>query len=199
MFEASDEVGGDAVGPGSAGRPGSACPSDPFLVLRDRTAEAHRRLERRSPLARDDLDRDGYVRSLRALHAVHRVVEASPGAVLRPRVPDLAADLVALGADPADQVRAPGPVLTTPAAAVGAAYVLEGAALGARTVLDHVRSRLGPATPTRYLVGAGTTTGRVWLDFRARHRATIAEPEALAAAVEAATATFVAVEEAMGP
>ncbi len=83
----------------------------------------------------------------------------------------LAADLVALGADPAGVPRAPPgmlPDLPTFAHALGTLYVLEGATLGGRVILRDLVARIGvPITgATGFFGGRGQAAGPMWQSFR---------------------------------
>jgi heme oxygenase len=83
----------------------------------------------------------------------------------------LAADLEAIGVDPASVPRAPPtllPRLPTFAHALGALYVLEGSTLGSRVILRDIEARIGPQITgaTRFFGGRGTAVGPTWQTFK---------------------------------
>jgi heme oxygenase len=174
--------------------------------LRQRTRDLHARAEAAFPLARPDLDRATYARTLRGLLGVHDPLEAAIDRVLGPeervaldwparsRAALLRADLAGLGAPAA----APGVAaeLSSVAAAVGALYVLEGSLLGAEVIGPAVRSRLGADVPCRYLTASGSRTAQRWAAFR-RAADRLVGPGDVDEAVAAARATFTAIEEAV--
>jgi heme oxygenase len=78
----------------------------------------------------------------------------------------LAADLRAMGVDPAGVLQAPPtvvPRLATFAHALGVVYVLEGSALGGRVILRDINARVGPRIigATRFF-GGGMATDQTW-------------------------------------
>jgi heme oxygenase (biliverdin-IX-beta and delta-forming) len=84
----------------------------------------------------------------------------------------LAADLAALGTDPAAVVRTPPallPHLPNFAHALGALYVLEGSTLGGRVILRNLEARIGPriAAATQFFGGRAETVGPIWQRFKA--------------------------------
>jgi heme oxygenase (biliverdin-IX-beta and delta-forming) len=84
----------------------------------------------------------------------------------------LAADLAALGIDPACVACAPPallPHLPNFAHAVGALYVLEGATLGGRVILRSLEARIGPriAGATKFFDGRAEAAGPLWQRFKA--------------------------------
>ncbi len=83
----------------------------------------------------------------------------------------LAADLAAMGVDPANVSRAPAallPALPTFAHALGALYVLEGSTLGGKVILHDIEARIGPqiAGATQFFGGRGTAVGPTWQTFK---------------------------------
>lgn len=83
----------------------------------------------------------------------------------------LAADLHAIGVDPASVSRAPAtllPRLPTFAHALGALYVLEGSTLGGRVILRDVEARIGPQITgaTQFFSGGGVAAGQTWRIFK---------------------------------
>jgi heme oxygenase len=82
-----------------------------------------------------------------------------------------AEDLTSLGIDSAAAPRISAvsmPSLPTFAHALGARYVLEGAALGSRVILSDIRARIGSQIygATRFFTGSGDATGQIWKSFR---------------------------------
>jgi heme oxygenase (biliverdin-IX-beta and delta-forming) len=170
--------------------------------LRRRTAAAHARLD--DGLARaGGLGAERYAAFLRASLAVLGPLEPAlaswlPAVVTPSRVAALRADLAALGPDAA-AAPAEVPVLASLAAAYGAAYVVEGSALGGAVLADRVEAAHGPAAPTRYLRLRGRATAAHWAAFVAE----LARAErgfdagAREAACAAACAVFAAYEAAL--
>jgi heme oxygenase len=83
----------------------------------------------------------------------------------------LAADLEAIGVDPAGVPRAPAalvPRLPTFPHALGALYVLEGSTLGGQVILRDIEARIGPRITgaTRFFGGRGSAVGPTWQAFR---------------------------------
>lgn len=149
-------------------------------TLRARTAAAHARLD--DGLARaDGLDAEHYAAFLRASLAVVGPLEPAlarwlPAAVTPSRAAALRADLAALTADDAMGVGAPLaecasgessalPAISSLAAAWGAAYVVEGSALGGMVLAERVEALQGAAAPVRYLRLRGRATAEHWRTF----------------------------------
>lgn len=108
------------------------------FLLREATAKAHAALEARVGAL---TSRGAYEAYLLGLHAFRAPVEPLLAAALPGFTPDLiaaelAADLRDLGLRPI--APEPAPDVATPARALGALYVLEGSALGARVLLPQV-------------------------------------------------------------
>lgn len=160
--------------------------------LRAATAAAHEELDRR--LGFDRCDRDRYVTFLRASSAVVAPLELALARWLGPdeisRASALRADLEALGATPAPP--APVPELRSLAEAMGAAYVVEGSALGGSVLARTVAQALGLDTPRAYLTLRADQTGARWRDFIQKLDAwgASASADARTAAECAARATF---------
>lgn len=81
-------------------------------------------------------------------------------------------DLGALGMDATDLPRVPLsqlPAIRIPAQAVGAWYVLEGAALGGRLILRALETRIGPDIlgATQFFSGRSDATVMKWQTFQA--------------------------------
>ncbi len=83
------------------------------------------------------------------------------------RLPALAADLTALGIDPAAIAALAFPPPPTLAAGLGALYVLEGSALGGKIILREAQARLGDAIAgaTGFFAAAGHPP---WTLFKSR-------------------------------
>ena len=181
---------------------------DALGVLRAATAEIHARLDASLGLLDAELTTARYAGVLRGFRAAVGVAEpalAAHAAVLarhgyvvveRAKAHWLDADLADLGDAAALPVLEGSYRLDTPAAAFGAAYVLEGATLGGQVIARHVVPLLGlqPPRGCRYLLSYGEATGGRWRDtcfsirtfFTAEH----ARPESLGEAARAAVATF---------
>jgi heme oxygenase len=151
------------TGHAPASRP-ARLPQDMRTALRNATAAAHEGLHGNKAFAdllRGDLARRHYVDLLLRLFGLHAALERKLVPHLRSpwfvwydapaeehRSARLRRDLVALGASPslitaaaaADDVL---PILTTPEAALGCAWVVEGSALGGRLLARHVASIIG--------------------------------------------------------
>jgi len=141
--------------------------------LRNETADAHRAIEQVAVATGFLTGPDAYQGYLRALHGFYAGLEDALGAVAElPRwLPDLAerrktiwlaTDLAVLGV----VADAPRIALSFPdaTAALGAAYVVEGATLGGRWILAH----LGPAIPEdarTFFRGYEGQTGERWRSY----------------------------------
>lgn len=152
--------------------------------LRAATAGLHAQLEARVDVERTFVSRDAYRALITSLHGLHCPLEPRLRAALQTGVPELArlperaallaVDLVALGSDPAQApVMDTLPDLTTPPAAAGVAYVVEGSALGGAVLARLARTRLGITAET----GAAFFTPRPGL--AGRWRSTTAALEAV--------------------
>jgi heme oxygenase len=165
--------------------------SDLLAALRRATRARHQRLD---TAITGSFSRDRYVAFLRAslaaIDAIEPAIERWRPAGAAPSRERLRADLIALG-EPAPAAAA-AEVLADIDAALGAAYVLEGSALGGQVLARRVEAALGDA-PTRYLAPhGGPATGVRWRQFLVeleRHGAA-APASARARACAAACATF---------
>ena len=150
-------------------------------ALRTGTALLHVALEKRLPFFSEHLDADWYRRLLQAYYGFYAPMEAAlydsglipDGLDPEPRVktPTLVRDLYALGLDD-DAINALPlcshlPTFDTPAACLGALYVLEGATLGGQVLRREMAQRLGVAVDNggAFLDVYGAETGRRWKDF----------------------------------
>lgn len=157
--------------------------SAPSLLeaLRTGTALLHVALEKRLPFFSERLNADGYQHLLQAYYGFYGPMEAqlyASGLIpdgfdpqLRVKTPTLLDDLNALGMNE-DAInalpRCPElPVLDTPAACLGALYVLEGATLGGQVLRREMDARLGinAGNGGAFLNVYGAETGRRWKDF----------------------------------
>lgn len=151
--------------------------------LRAETAPLHAQVERLLGLPQSVRGRQDYCRLLARFLGLYEPLERSLAPFYEwqdlglARCPlhqstGLSDDLLALGTDPCGVPRAPPamlPALPTFPHALGALYVLEGAALGGRIILRDLDARLGRqiAGATRFLNGRGAATGPTWTSFRA--------------------------------
>jgi heme oxygenase len=144
----------------------------------------------------------GYRRFLRAharaLPPVEQGLEAAGIADLLPDWPDrsrraaLAADLAARGVAPPPAL--PFAMPASPAAALGAAYVLEGSRFGNGMLLRQVRAAAEPSAiaATAYLGHKAS-----WPDFLARLEQRLADPALWPGATEGALAAFACFQAAL--
>jgi len=190
----------------TAGGEGRA-PGPPLMArLKAATAAHHRDLERRLPLAREDLTLGGYRGVLARFLGFYEPWEDRASAVLagplpgffgpRRKVPRLRDDLRWLGVDPGRPRRCPGlPPLDDPARVLGSMYVLEGATLGGGFVARHLERTLGLSggLGTSFFRPYGADVGRMWADF-GRTLEGHAPPGADGTIIASAVATF----EALG-
>lgn len=130
----------------------------------------HERLDRgvieRGALA----TREGYVQFLRASLSVVAPIERALAAFtefpIAGRADKLRSDLAALGSKPATES---ADAALTRAEAEGAAYVIEGSALGGLVLARRVEAELGvDAEQTSYLRLRGDRTASFWREFIAR-------------------------------
>jgi heme oxygenase len=195
-------------------------PQDLRAALRRATAIAHEGLHKNQAFAellRSDLPQRDYGHLLLRLHGLHAAVErklaphlrspwfawydATPGDLRSVR---LRRDLVALGtpqslitaAATADNVL---PVLATPAAALGCAWVVEGSALGGRLLAQHVASIIGDGEESggSFFLSNPEPPAR-WVACCDAVNACGMEPGQRAAILSAASATFEAVGAWLG-
>lgn len=160
-----------------------AVPSVPSTTrmdqLRASTQAAHARIEASLPLMSPSLTRETYLSLLEGFYGFHAPLEpALLSTVLandpvfaeddRRKVPLLLADFSALGKSAADVVALPQcadlPCVTSPSRALGVLYVLEGATLGGRIIVRHLRETLalGPTSGAAFFDGYGDQTASMW-------------------------------------
>ncbi|MBO1073162.1 biliverdin-producing heme oxygenase [Roseomonas marmotae] len=142
----------------------------------------------------------GYRRFLRAharaLPALEQALEEAGIAGLLPDWPRrsrraaLAADLAALGVEPPPPLPFGPPA--SAAAALGAAYVLEGSRFGNGMLLRQVNKAAGPSKPaaTAYLGHQVAGEGNAWLAFLVRLEDRLADPALWPQATEGARDAF---------
>jgi heme oxygenase len=178
--------------------------------LRVATWSSHQRLEKRLDVKARFGKLDLYRLHLRRMWGFHATVEeqlgqarlsvALPDYDSRRKLPFLTQDLLTLEADVGFQEsleRCPAlDIQKDLASALGCAYVLEGATLGARTLLPLVQSRLGLTAETgaRYLASYGDEVEPMWQTFQMAVEGWCCGPERQATAARAAVATFVALD-----
>ncbi len=188
--------------------PKPATPSTPLTLperLKQHTARDHAEVEACVDLMGiDSLGR--YLSVLQAFHGFWPGMEARIQVVLPPalqqewmsrwRAARLGPDLRLLGFS-ADAVAAlpacdTWPEISSPAAALGALYVLEGSSLGARHISRHLADRLGLSADcgAGFFAGHGAQTGALWLRFKDVLQEQLTTPTEQAMAVNAAGQTF---------
>ena len=150
-------------------------------ALRTGTALLHVALEKRLPFFSEYLDADWFRRLLQAYYGFYGPMEAAlydceliPDGYdteLRVKTPTLLSDLLALGLNDMAINDLPRctqlPHLDTPAACLGALYVLEGATLGGQVLRREMAQRLDLDADNggAFLNVYGPETGRRWKDF----------------------------------
>ncbi len=180
-------------------------------ALRTGTALLHVALEKRLPFFCDQLDADWYQRLLQAYYGFYQPMEVALydsglipegyDSTLRVKTPTLLGDLNALGLD-AQAIHSlprctPLPMLDSPAACLGALYVLEGATLGGQVLRREMAQRLDVNADNggAFLDVYGADTGRRWKDFLDYLGRQPLDTPAQQRAVEAARSTFSCFEQ----
>ena len=180
-------------------------------ALRTGTALLHVALEKRLPFFCERLDADWYQRLLQAYYGFYGPMEVALydnglipegyDPVLRVKTPTLVNDLHALqltdGAIRALPRCTELPVFDTPAACLGALYVLEGATLGGQVLRREMAQRLDVDAENggAFLNIYGAETGRRWKDFLDYLGHQPLDACAKQRAVEAARSTFSCFEQ----
>ncbi len=181
--------------------------SQPLLErLRSDTRDAHMALEEALNLLRPPLRRERFVQTLQGFLAFHRAWQPRMAALVddpgllapRNKLALIEQDLQALCA--AEAPRAAWVdlgFLTTPAAAWGSLYVLEGATLGGQVISKALRrAAWTPADGLRYFNPYGQRTGEMWATFRAALEAPALEPGLV---TDGARATFRTLQSGLAP
>lgn len=173
------------------------------MLLRDATRSAHERLHAHAGFAavKDmTIDLAAYRTLLGRLYGFYVPFERIAD-IGRERSRWLAQDLQALrvgSKEVAIAICQRLPVLDSPARRLGAAYVIEGSALGGRELargLDHLLVPLlgaGEVRGRRFFLGRGADTGAAWRDTLDHLAAIPPDPALRAAAVSGALDTFAA-------
>ncbi|MBC3199154.1 biliverdin-producing heme oxygenase [Pseudomonas poae] len=180
-------------------------------ALRTGTGLLHVALEKRMPFFSERLDAQWYRRLLQAYFGFYAPIEAAlydSGLIpegfdtsLREKTPTLISDLHALGLNDAAISALPRwtdlPTFDSPAACLGALYVLEGATLGGQVLRREMAQRLGVDADNggAFLDVYGAETGRRWktfLDYLDRQTLDAADKQR---AVIAARSTFSGFEQ----
>ena len=187
--------------------------SAPSLLeaLRTGTGLLHVALEKRLPFFSDQLDAGRYRRLLQAYYGFYSPMEAALydsglipdgyDSVLRVKTPTLLGDLRALGLNDYAINALPRctqhPTFDTPAACLGALYVLEGATLGGQVLRREMARRLGIHADNggAFLDVYGAETGRRWKDFLDYLGRLPLDADAKQRAVDAARSTFSGFEQ----
>lgn len=180
-------------------------------ALRSGTARLHVALEKRLPFFAPRLDADWYQRVLQAYYGFYRPMEArlhDSGLIpigfdqaLRAKTPTLRNDLNALGLSNEAISTLPQcpslPHLDTPAACLGALYVLEGATLGGQILRREMARRLALDADNggAFLNVYGTETGRRWKNFLDYLADVPLDTQGRQHAVDAARSTFSCFEQ----
>lgn len=180
-------------------------------ALRTGTGLLHVALEKRLPFFSEQLDSDWYKRLLQAYYGFYAPMEAALydsslipegyDSVLRAKTPTLLGDLRALGLNDdainalprCNQISA----FDTPAACLGALYVLEGATLGGQVLRREMARRLAVNANNggAFLDVYGAETGRRWKDFLEYLSRLPLDACAKQHAVDAARSTFSGFEQ----
>jgi len=170
-------------------------------TLRAATDDVHERMHAHSgyrALASGGIQAEAYRRLLARSYGFYLPIEAqlSRG---RDRSCRLETDLMALGMAPAAIDALPLCIALSPLdsrpKALGAAYVVEGAALGGRMLARALISNAaGVAPPAAFLLGDGENGGRRWRDFIAELEEELSGSGELEAAAQSARATFATFE-----
>ena len=168
-------------------------------LLRQETRAEHDGLEALLALDATGLTRPRYGRFVVCAHAFHAgmepALERNPlarwGLDMRERVkrPWLAADLQYLGLPPGMPVEDED---AGDAALLGRAYVLEGATLGGRVLLDRVAATcdVSPGRGASYLAGYEGRTAAMWKSFVAALEQVALDESGTRACIEGARRTF---------
>ena len=167
--------------------------------LRERTRDLHAALEQQSAMAvltRPDLTEAAYAALLARLYAFYAPLDAalarfSAALGIPPvdRAGRIARDLAALGAAVPEPPPEPPFGPSTDAEALGALYVVEGAALGGNVLAKHIGRTLGLTSEhgLAFFSSDGANAGPRWKAFVGVLEASEASPDAV---VDGAVRTF---------
>lgn len=120
-------------------------------------------------------------------------------AASRQKVQWLIDDLLALGMTLDEIARIPpadAPAFASPAQAIGAMYVMEGATLGGQHITKRLQRDL-PDLPRRFFSAYGDDTGRMWNTFREKMQALPSADHP--GILQGAVATFNCLEKTFAP
>lgn len=206
-------LGSASLGTGGTDDGNRVTDQDVLRRLRTETAAEHEAVEGSLDLLSPELSRDRLVDVLTRMHGFWQAAEAGldgwataePAAAERVdwagrrRSALFAADLGALGADPAGELPELPAVAGTDAA-LGRLYVLEGSSLGGVFIDRHLATlpQLADAGRLTCFTPYGDRTGAMWHAFRSVTRARVAEGGDADQVVDAARQTFGALAEWCG-
>lgn len=175
--------------------------------IKNATAEVHQRLHHHpilAPLTSGDVTMAQYLRALTGLHGIFAPMESclsktSDLAFRSPRSALLEADIRALAGETAEtrlRVLASGiPVWTDADRPLGACYVLDGTAFGGRSMVGHLRVRLGLAeTGTTFMGSVGVDIAGEWRTLMTMMGDRAGDEHAAERMMDGAIATFAAIE-----
>lgn len=172
-------------------------------LLRTATRDVHERLHNHCGLAAVQsgiIDRQAYTALLGRLYGFHRPFEATRR-IASDRTCWLESDLAALGVDRFTCAALPRcaalPSNASREYRLGARYVVEGSALGGRSLGKQLDRLLGTGVVAgrRFFTGHGAATGDVWRDYLAQLEAVPDVALKHAAVVEGAIETFAIFEQ----
>jgi heme oxygenase len=177
--------------------------------LRSETRDAHMALEDALGLMRPPLQRERFVQVLQGFLAFHRAWRPRMAALIddptllapRAKAALIEQDLQALGAAEGvgRDARLDLGFLTTPSAAWGSLYVLEGSTLGGQVISKALRrTAWAPADGLAYFNPYGRRTGEMWASFRAALQAAAPTLDVDLVA-EGARATFQTLQSGVSP
>ncbi len=174
-------------------------------TLRAATDDVHERMHAHPgyrALASGGIQADDYRRLLARSYGFYLPIEIELTRG-RDRSRRLETDLLALGMTPEGIEALPFCTALSPLdshpKALGAAYVVEGAALGGLTLARALlRNSAGVAPPAAFLLGDGENGGRRWQSFIAELEEDLSDMVELEAAVQSARDTFETFETWMG-
>jgi heme oxygenase (biliverdin-IX-beta and delta-forming) len=192
-------------------RPSTAEPNGDIRLrqrLRDATSAQHRALDQRPclrVLLEPSVTIDDYANVLAMLLPWYRAFEPALIAALgdlapadmqaRLKTPLILRDLQALERIPEAACDSSLlPTLLCPEAALGAAYVSEGATLGGAVICRNLRAHLPESTPLHFYSAYGDARGAMWQNFIVHLENKMQEEAMLAHAMAGACATFASLD-----